>query len=113
MSKSHVSMEQHECIACGMRYDTGSILLDKRLRASMEDKTVTGLGLCPEHQAQVDQGYVLLIEAEQVHDETKRLGRIVAVRSTRWNDIFNMPVPPKGVCFAQPEVIDQLEAAVV
>ena len=45
MSKSYVSMEQHECVACGTRYDTGVILLGRRLKASMEDKTVTGLGL--------------------------------------------------------------------
>lgn len=113
MSKSHVSMEQHECVACGARYDTGSILLDKRLRASMEAKTVTGIGLCPEHQAQVDQGYVLLVEAEQTYEGTKRLGRIAALRAERWGDVFNASVPPKGVCFVQSGVIDQLEAAVV
>lgn len=113
MSKYCVSMEQHECVACGTRYDTGSILLDKRLRASMESKTVTGIGLCPEHQAQVDQGYVLLVEAEQTYEGIKRLGRIVALRAERWGDIFDTPAPPKGVGFAQPEVIDQLEAAVV
>ena len=113
MGKSHVSMEQHECVACGTRYDTGSILLDRRLKASMEDKTVTGLGLCPEHQKQVDEGYILLVEAEQMHDETRRLGRIAALRAERWGDFFNVSAPPKGVCFAQSEVLDMLSEAVV
>ncbi len=34
--KSHVSLEQHVCLLCGVAFDTGNILLDKRLRASME-----------------------------------------------------------------------------
>lgn len=113
MSKSHVSMEQHECVACGTRYDTGSILFDRRLKDSMESKTVTGLGLCPEHQKQVDEGYILLVEAEQMHGKTRRLGRIAALRAECWGDFFNVPAPPKGVCFVQSEVINQLEAAVV
>ena len=33
--KSHVSLEQHVCLVCGTAFDTGAILLDKRLRASM------------------------------------------------------------------------------
>ena len=48
--KSHVSLEQHVCLVCGTAFDTGAILLDKRLRASMERHTATGWGLCPEHQ---------------------------------------------------------------
>ena len=112
MSKSHVSMEQHECVACGTRYDTGAILLDRHLKASMEGKTVTGLGLCPEHQKRVDEGYVLLVEAEQMHGKTRRLGRIAALRAERWGDFFNVPAPPKGVCFVQSEVLDMLSEAV-
>ena len=48
--KSHVSIEQHICLVCGAAFETGSILLDRRLRASMEHHTKTGWGLCPEHQ---------------------------------------------------------------
>ncbi len=48
--KSHVSLEQHVCLVCGKAFDTGAVLLDKRLRASMEHHTKTGWGLCPEHQ---------------------------------------------------------------
>lgn len=48
--KSHVSLEQRVCLVCGSPYDTVSILLDKRLRARMNEKTITGRGLCSEHQ---------------------------------------------------------------
>ena len=43
--KSHVSLEQHVCLVCGTAFDTGAILLDKRLRASMECHTATA-GVC-------------------------------------------------------------------
>src|SRR5688572_18010390 len=32
--KSHVSMERRICLVCAAPYETGAILLDKRLRAS-------------------------------------------------------------------------------
>ena len=43
--KSYVSLKQGACLVCGRPYDTGSILLDLRLRASMACHTVTGWGL--------------------------------------------------------------------
>ena len=56
--KSHVSLEQRVCMVCGTTFDTGCILLDKRLRASMEQHTTTGWGQCTEHQRLFDEGYV-------------------------------------------------------
>ena len=47
-----------------------------------------------------------------MHGETRRLGRIAALRSERWSDVFNVPAPPKGVCFVPSEVIDMLFEAV-
>ena len=29
--KSHVSMEQHVCLVCGVAFDTGAILLDNQI----------------------------------------------------------------------------------
>ena len=59
--KSHVSLEQHVCLVCGVKYDTSSILLDKRLRASLEHHTTTGWGLCDEHQKPSNDGFVALV----------------------------------------------------
>jgi uncharacterized protein (DUF1786 family) len=42
VEKSHVSIEQHVCLICGSAFNTGAILLDRRLRASMEHHTATG-----------------------------------------------------------------------
>lgn len=62
--KSHVSMEERVCLVCGNPFDTGAILLDKRLRQSMAHRTVTGWGLCPEHEQMFKDGYVALVECD-------------------------------------------------
>lgn len=40
--KSHVSLEQHVCLVCGVAFDTGTILLDRRLGVSMRRPTASG-----------------------------------------------------------------------
>lgn len=105
--KSHVAMEQRVCVVCGERYDTGSILLDKRLRERLDSPgQVVGQGVCPTHQAQIDAGYIHCIE----HDGQ----RVVSIRAERWYDIFNAqtPVPPRGVCYIPEEVADFLEGLI-
>ncbi len=62
--KSYVSLEQHVCLVCGAAFDTGNLLLDRRLRASMEHHTKTGWGLCTEHQKLADDGFVALVECD-------------------------------------------------
>ncbi len=46
--KSHVSLERRICLVCGVVYDTGSILLDKRMRASLVRYTTTGWACAPD-----------------------------------------------------------------
>ena len=74
--KSHVSLEQHVCLVCGTAFDTGAILLDKRLRASMERHTATGWGLCPEHQKLSDDGFVALVECDPQRSGSQASGRM-------------------------------------
>ena len=62
--KSHVGMEQKACPVCGQAFDTGAILLDKRLRNTLERKTVTGWDLCPEHAKLWEKGYIALVECD-------------------------------------------------
>ena len=62
--KSHVSLEQQLCLVCGTAFDTGNILLDRRLRASMKHHTTTGWGLCPKHQRLFSEGFVALVECD-------------------------------------------------
>ena len=123
--KSHVSLEQHVCLVCGKAFDTGTILLDKRLRASMEHHTKTGWGLCPEHQKLSDDGFVALVECDPQRsgsptgaarmklDQAYRTGRLAHVRRTMFAQVFNVSIDDKQACvFVEPGVIDQLQSMV-
>src|SRR3546814_18826039 len=102
--KSHVSLEQHACLVCGARFDTGAILLDKRLRASMERPTATGWGLCPEHQKLSDDGFVALVECDpqrsgspsgadrmtpEQRSEQRRVGKGCVKKCSYWGWPYN------------------------
>lgn len=106
--KSHVSMEQHVCFVCGKTFNTGSLLLDKRLRASMHRNTVTGYGICPEHQSKIDEGYVIMIESLDSKGE-QRTGNIAYIQQSRFSDIFNTDPPPKHIAFMEQGVIEKLK----
>lgn len=101
MTKSWVSMAQHQCLVCGDMYDTGEILMDKHLKPSMEKYTVTGHGFCPEHQKMKDDGYIALVEFNR--DTNTHTGAIAHVKAESWPHIFNdsVPVPPKGIAHVE------------
>lgn len=98
--KSHVSLEQHQCFVCGRLYETGNILMDKRLRQSMERHTITGYGLCEEHQKLKDDNYIALI----VMDDKKRTGEFAHMRKENVNFTFE-----KGIGFIDIELFNQLK----
>lgn len=119
--KSHVSMEQHVCLVCGTAFDTGGILLDKRLRASMGRHTTTGWGLCPEHQKLADDDFVALVECDPRRsgspdgrlkpEHAYRTGRLVHIKRHVFTQVFNAPIEANQACvFVEPGVIDQLQA---
>lgn len=85
--KSHVGMEYHVCPICVKRFETGCILLDRRLRQSLERETVTGWELCPECDARHKAGYIALVAVRNEKglgtlkpSEVYREGTIVHVR---------------------------------
>jgi hypothetical protein len=123
--KSHVSLEQHVCPICGVAFDTGSILLDKRLRASMERHTATGWGLCPEHQKLSDDGFVALVECDPQRsgspagggrlkpEQAYRTGRLAHLKRDVFAEVFNVPIAANQPCvFVEPGVIEQLQSMV-
>ncbi|MDX9701245.1 MAG: ATPase [Rhodocyclaceae bacterium] len=120
--KSHVSLEQHVCLVCGTRFDTGAILLDRRLRASMERHTATGWGLCPEHQKLSDDGFVALVECDPQSsgspagggrvkpEQAYRTGRLAHLKREAFAQVFNVPIAADQPCvFVEPGVIEQLQ----
>lgn len=123
--KSHVSLEQHVCLVCGARFDTGAILLDKRLRASMKRHTATGWGLCPEHQKLSDDGFVALVECDPQRNRASagaarmkpgqayRTGRLAHLKREAFAQVFNVPIEADQACvFVEPGVIEQLQTMV-
>ena len=122
--KSYVSLEQRLCLVCGAPFDTGNLLLDKRLRASMKRLTTTGWGLCPEHQKLSDDGFVALVECDPQRsgspaegrlkpEQAYRTGRLIHLRRTVFAKVFNVSIEDKQACvFVEPGVIEQLQTMV-
>lgn len=123
--KSHVSLEQRVCVVCGISFDTGSILLDRRLRKSMKRHTVTGWGLCPEHQKLSDDGFVALVECDPQRsgsssgdghmkpEQAWRTGRLAHLKRDVFAKVFNVLIAADQTCvFVEPGVIEQLQTMV-
>jgi hypothetical protein len=124
--KSHVSLEQHVCLVCGSTFDTGSILLDRRLRATMERHTTTGWGLCPEHQRLFSEGFVALVECDPQRsrmpsgdgsmkpEQAHRTGRLAHLKRGAFAQVFNTSIAVDQPCvFVEPGVIERLQSMVV
>ena len=118
MDKSYVSMERRVCVVCCKEYDTGALLLDKRLRDSMDKHTLTGWGMCEEHQKLKDDGYVAMVgcDASKQGDsdtikpeEAHRTGKIAHIKKHVFNSIFNVEAPCHGVVFCDSKIIDKLQ----
>lgn len=117
--KSYVSMEQAVCPVCGKTFDTGSILLDRRLRNSMERHTVTHIELCPDDQQKSDDGYVALVEVSNVThterlkpEDAVRTGSICHIKKEVASQIFNVPVVEFPFVYVDMDVIPKIESMV-
>ena len=108
MSKSYVTMEQHQCFICLKSYDTGAILLNRHLRPMFESKTVTGRDPCPECAQHLGAGFVALVEASQERGEMKRSGVYGFIKEAVWP--FDVPVPAGRICYVEPGVFTKLES---
>ena len=122
MSKDYVGIESKICPACAKRHDTG-LLMDRRLRNTLERHTVTGWELCPEHKAQIAGGYIILTEidpekstqagmASQPNNmdpsSVWRTGTIMALKKEAFEQVFDIPAPPGGLVFVEPGVTQAL-----
>ncbi|MCR6700979.1 MAG: ATPase [Dokdonella sp.] len=123
--KSYVSLERHVCLVCGVSFDTGNLLLDKRLRASMDRHTTTGWGLCAEHQQLFDDGYVALVECDPARSgfsasadrlkpgEAFRTGRVAHLKREAFAKVFARPLATEQPCvFVDAGVIERLQSLV-
>jgi hypothetical protein len=117
-------MEQKMCPVCGKEWDTGSILLHRRLVQKFEPRTVTGYGMCPEHQQLFDLGYVAVVgideeKSSNTHrghklkmEDVWRTGRIAHVRREVYARMFNVEIPDDlPMVWGDDAVLDLLEKA--
>ena len=116
--KSHVGMESRMCVVFGKQFDTGALLLDRRLKETLDHHHLVGWGFCPEAQEKLDEGFVALVAVDAdksdrdvdgtiTPDGAYRLGPIAWVRTSVAKDMFNVPI--KDVCFCEIGVIEYLE----
>ena len=115
--KSFVTLEQHVCPVCGITHDTGALLLNKRLSKTFDRETVTGYGMCSEHQKLFDEGYLALVgvsnspsaRTKLKMEEANRTGRSAHIKREIANNIFNVEIPNDlSFIFVEDEVIDML-----
>jgi hypothetical protein len=106
-----------------MKYDTGSLLMDKRMKDTFERHTLTGPGCCGDCTTKKDDGYIACVECDadksnaeidgsqetMKHEDAFRTGQITWVRESAWLNMFNVPVPPNNVCFIDEEAAKLLQ----
>lgn len=103
-------MGYHVCPVCLKEHDE-VVLLDRRMRDTLTNHEFVGWELCEEHLKLFNDGYVALVECENQPTglaDAKRTGAIAHIRAEAWPHIFNVPVPPKGLCFVEKGTIEVL-----
>lgn len=123
--KSHVSIERAICLVCRTEYETGVVLLDKRMRPSMSRHTTTGWGLCQDHRKLFDDGFIALIECDPEKSgnpslggrvkpgEEYRTGTIAHVRRDTLTRLVDVPIAADQPClFVEPGVIEKIQGLV-
>jgi len=74
--KSFTTIEQRVCRVTGKKYDTNTLLIDKRLREKYEMYTITGWGFSPEVVEKFEEGYVALVEVDETKSSKDDKGQI-------------------------------------
>lgn len=116
MNDGYVAMEKHQCVVCAELYDTGNLLLDRRMMNIPKNKQITGNGLCPKDSALHDQGFVALIgvdparshasDGRMTHDNASRTGMVMHMQSEAFEAIFYPMDSP--VAYVEQPVLDML-----
>lgn len=111
--KSYVSIEQAICPVCGEAHDTGTILLDCRLRPTLNQLTPTHYALCPEHQQLFERDFIALVAIDEslstvvngkvTPENAYRTREIIHIKKPTFVEIFHFE-PPSFV-YVESEVI--------
>lgn len=112
--KSHVGLGHYYCPVC-LEVTDEVVLLDKRLKDTLEKDNFMGWEPCSVHEQQFNEGYIALIETtsnnpSQLNDKG-RTGNFAMIRKEAFDQIFNIPTNSK-VVFIDPEAFNQLQQIV-
>jgi len=120
--KSYVSMEQHQCPVCLTTFDTGSILMDMRVRPRFERNTVTGMSPCPDCKTKLDEDFVALVVIDPAKsgqpnkdgtlgpDKAHRTGDNVWLRRHVAVDMFGEGMGKVPMAYIDQDIFDKLKA---
>lgn len=124
MNKSYVSLEMFIDPITGEKHNyEGGILLDERLKDSMEKETIVGHKYSEDTQNKLDNNFIALIEVDPHKSgilkstetlkpsEAHRTGNIAWLKKEVASDLFNVEINTNMV-FIEPEVFDYLQKQV-
>jgi len=105
MSKSYVSMAT--CPIC--QEPNGTILMDKRIKNSMEQYTKT-LDPCDKCEEKYLKDGIMLIGKES--ENSKEVKGIAVIKRKVWSKVFNLPTPNKKqkFIFCDIKILEHLKA---
>lgn len=109
--KSHVGLGYSHCPVC-LEITDEVVLLDKRLKDTLEKDNFMGWKPCSVHEQQFNEGYIALVETtsnnpSQLNDKG-RTGNFAMIRKGAFDHIFNIATTPK-IVFIDPEAFKQLQ----
>lgn len=114
--KSHISLESNICPVCGVTHETGALLLDKRLKQSLDRQTITGFSLCPDCKQKHDDSYLALVAIDESKsakpyrpDTVYRTGEICHIKYAAARQIFNDDLSKYEFIYIEPDVIVKLQ----
>ena len=98
MDKSYVTLEI--CPIC--KKDTGTILLDRRLKDTFESKTINPTNVCDDCRKKYLSKGVMIINPETC--------RLVVLKDSAFKKVMpNYAIPAKKILFAHDDVLDKLQ----
>ena len=109
--KSHVGMGHYLCPVCLEETDS-VLLLDKRLKDSLDRDNFMGWEACTTHEQQFNEGYIALIETRTNNpsklNDNGRTGNYAMIRKEAFSQLFNMPITSK-IVFIEIGILEKLQ----
>ena len=119
MEKSYVGMTQYVCPVTGQTWQGNEILIDRRLRKSLDRYNTVGMQVCPEVQEKIDKGFIPLVvcdpeKSKITNGRTKpedayRTGEVIYMKKEAFFRVFNIEKLDKHFAYIDPATRDYLE----